>query len=89
MIKKLDNLEKLNVVHDAVVNLKSNEEIAAKYNVKKSSVSQLIHKQKKDNSYLQEMFKKEKLNNKIEDLIEEVTLSYLETGQHIWRVSII
>jgi transposase len=79
----------LNVVHDAVVNLKSNEEIASKYNIKESSVSQLIHKQRKDNSYLQEMFKKEKLKNKIEDLIEEVTLSYLGTGQHIWRVSII
>jgi DNA-binding CsgD family transcriptional regulator len=44
MVKNLDNLEKLNVVHEAVVHLKSNEEIASKFNIKEASVSQLLFK---------------------------------------------
>jgi hypothetical protein len=42
--KDLSALEKTNIAHDALVNLKSNEEISALHNVKKTYVITLVHK---------------------------------------------
>lgn len=44
--------EKTDLVHDAIVKLKSNDEISSTYKVKKTFILDLVHKMRVDPNYL-------------------------------------
>ena len=50
--KLLSDSEKTSIIHEAVVQLKSNEEISEKYQIKTSVISNLVRMVKKDRNYL-------------------------------------
>jgi DNA-binding CsgD family transcriptional regulator len=54
LLKSLDHSEKLRVAHEAIVELKSNKDIADNFGIKETSVKSIVRSIKRNHEYLRD-----------------------------------
>lgn len=79
--------EKVDIVHQVVVELASQKEVAQQYNVSVPSVSQLVRKVRKKPEVLAEIRAKEAEKEDKEAAVIVAAKSILMSEGHLWRAT--